>query len=121
MRNLRLSDLRKKKGVTQEEVSAYLKITNKTYSTYETGRNQMNYETLCLLADYFEVSTDYLLGRQDAVPSFLSEEERELINDYRTLDERGKLSVQSNISFEATQNRSCGAAKNRQCDLTRFS
>ncbi|MCL2699746.1 MAG: helix-turn-helix domain-containing protein [Defluviitaleaceae bacterium] len=82
-----------------------MKITNKTYSAYETGRNQMNYETLCLLADYFEVSTDYLLGRNDDMPSFLNEEERTLIDRYRDLDERGKQSIQNNISFELSQNR----------------
>ena len=49
---------------------------------YETGKRQMNFETLCLLADFYEVSTDYILGRQDAVPSFLDEEERTLIEQY---------------------------------------
>ena len=100
MLNLRISDLRRKKGVTQDEVSKYLKITNKTYSTYETGRNQMNYETLCLLADYFEVSTDYLLGRQESIPSFLSEEERAHIERYRVLDERGRKTVNTLLELE---------------------
>jgi len=105
MLKLRISELRKEKRVKQDEVAGFLKITNKTYSAYETGRNQMNYETLCLLADYFEVSTDYLLGRNDDMPSFLNEEERTLIDRYRDLDERGKQSIQNNISFELSQNR----------------
>ena len=111
MLNLRIAEMRKKKGVTQDEISKYLKITNKTYSAYETGRNQMNYEILCMLADYFEVSTDYLLGRQEALPSFLSEEERGLVERYRALDMRGKQSVQNNMSFELLQNKSDNTKK----------
>ena len=103
MLKLRISELRKERRVTQEELAQFLKITNKAYSAYETGRNQMNYETLCLLADYFDVSTDYLLGRCDAIPSFLDEEERELINRYRLLDERGKKSVQAVTLYEYSQ------------------
>jgi hypothetical protein len=62
----------------------------------------MNYETLCLLADFYSVSTDYLLGRQDAVPSFLDEEERTMIERYRTLDRRAKDAVQNSLVFEYT-------------------
>lgn len=100
MLNLRLSEMRKKKGVTQDEISKYLKITNKTYSTYETGRNQISNETLCLLADYFDVSIDYLLGRQDKMPSFLSEREQNIIEDFRVIDERGKKNVETVLASE---------------------
>ena len=103
MLHIRLLELRKKKGVTQAVIAKMLKITPQTYSLYETGKHQMNYETLCLLADFYEVSTDYLLGRQDAVPSFLSEEERRIIESYRTLDERGRQSVEHTMSFEVLQ------------------
>jgi transcriptional regulator with XRE-family HTH domain len=101
---LRLLELRKSKRLTQAKVADFLKITPQTYSLYETGKHNINNETLCLLADYFEVSTDYLLGRQDALPSFLSEEERTLLAGYRTLDERGRQTVQNNVSFESSQN-----------------
>jgi transcriptional regulator with XRE-family HTH domain len=67
---------------------------------YETGKRQMNYETLCLLADFFEVSTDYLLGRQDAIPSFLDEEERSIIAQYRALGEHSKDAVKNSLAFE---------------------
>ena len=60
----------------------------------------MNYETLCLLAGYFEVSTDYLLGRQEAIPSFLSEEERTIIAQYRALGEHARDTVKNSLSFE---------------------
>ena len=60
----------------------------------------MNYETLCLLADFYGVSTDYLLGRIDSIPSFLDEEERLLLGRYRVLDKRGKESVKTTLDFE---------------------
>ena len=96
----RLAELRKQKNLHQIVVAQYLNITQQTYSSYETGRRQMNFETLCMLADYYEVSTDYLLGRVDAVPSFLSESEREMINQFRTLDSRAKATVENYLRFE---------------------
>jgi transcriptional regulator with XRE-family HTH domain len=104
MLHLRLLEMRKEKGISQIELAKHLKISNQAYSLYELGKRQMNYETLCLLADYFGVSTDYLLGRQDAIPSFLTEEERGIIERYRTLDGRGRQTVQNTIEFEASQN-----------------
>jgi transcriptional regulator with XRE-family HTH domain len=100
MLKLRISEMRKKKGLTQDEVAAFLKITNKTYSAYETGRNNINNETLCLLADFFEVSTDYLLGRQDSIPSFLSEDERNIIKQYRALNKRTQDGIKNSLVFE---------------------
>jgi transcriptional regulator with XRE-family HTH domain len=96
----RIRELREKKGVLQAEVSKRLNVTRESYSMYETGKRQMNYETLCLLADYFEVSTDYLLGRQEALPSFLSERERGIIERYRALEEPARDNVENVLNFE---------------------
>ena len=60
----------------------------------------MNYETLCLLADFYHVTTDYLLGRQEAIPSFLSEDERTCIEQLRALDERGHNAVRNALGYE---------------------
>jgi transcriptional regulator with XRE-family HTH domain len=95
-----MRELRAKRGLRQEEVSNYLHITRTSYSMYETGKRQMNYETLCMLADFYDVSTDYLLGRQDALPSFLSEEERTLISQYRALGEYARDAVKNALAFE---------------------
>jgi len=61
----RLRYLRKLKKLTQSEVSEKLGINRSTYAKYETDDNQADYETLKKLADLFEVSVDYLLGRTD--------------------------------------------------------
>lgn len=103
MLHIRLLEMRKKKGVTQAEVAKYLNITHQAYSLYEKNKNQMNYETLCLLADYYGISTDYLLGRQERIPSFLNEEERLLIDQYRALDERAKGTINNYLSFERSR------------------
>lgn len=100
MLHLRLLELRKKKGMTQADIAKLLRITPQAYSLYETSKNNINNETLCMLADFFEVSTDYLLGRQESIPSFLSEDERSLIDQYRALDERAKENVKNTLSFE---------------------
>ena len=103
MNNLRLLELRKQKGLTQADMAKLLKITPQAYSLYETNKNNINNETLCILADFFEVSIDYLLGRQDQKPSFLSDEERELIRLYRNVDDRARDHIRNTLIFEDRQ------------------
>ena len=57
-----LVQLRKEKKITQKEIAYFLKTTQTTYARYENGMRQPDIETLCKLADYFNVSVDYLLG-----------------------------------------------------------
>lgn len=112
--NIRLLELRKQKGWTQADVAGMLKITPQAYSLYETNKNNINNETLCMLADIFEVSTDYLLGRQEVRPSFLSEEERSFINQYRVLDERAKENIKHTLAFEYARNSNVKISKKRE-------
>ena len=96
----RIAELRKKKGLTQIDLAAYLQISRQAYSSYETGKYEVDIKTLCILSDYFNVTADYLIGRQESIPSFLSEEERAHIERYRVLDERGKKTVNSLLEIE---------------------
>lgn len=61
----RLLELRKMLGVTQEKVAKYLGVARNTYTRYETGEREPDFKTLQKLADYFNVTTDYLLERTD--------------------------------------------------------
>src|SRR5690606_375789 len=61
----RLRYLRKTLNLTQSELANTLGITRGTYAHYEIGKREPDYETLQKIADFFEVSTDYLLGRTD--------------------------------------------------------
>lgn len=60
-----LAELRKDKHLLQKDLAGFLNISIGTVSNYETGAHEPDFETLCKLADFFQVSTDYLLGRTD--------------------------------------------------------
>ena len=59
---MRLKELRKEKGVTQKEVADYIYCNTITYSRYERGLREPNIQTLRRLAEYFQVTIDYLIG-----------------------------------------------------------
>lgn len=61
----RLKVSRKTIGKTQKDLAQYLGISERGYQNYEMGAREPNLEVLTKLADYFNVSTDYLLGRSD--------------------------------------------------------
>lgn len=62
-----ITDLRKKKGVTQEQMASALNISSQAVSKWETNSCQPDILTLPLIADYFDVSIDYLFYGQDIV------------------------------------------------------
>lgn len=61
----RIRDLREDKDLTQTEVSKMLNITQVAYSYYELDKHNIPLESLCKLADYYNVSIDYILYRTD--------------------------------------------------------
>jgi len=61
----KLAKLRNENGLTQKELSDLFLISRSTYAQYETNNRQPDYEMLTKLADYFKVTTDYLLGREN--------------------------------------------------------
>ncbi|MBR3667908.1 MAG: helix-turn-helix transcriptional regulator [Ruminococcus sp.] len=62
---MRLKELRKKKGLSQQRLAMELNVNQNTISRYESGEREADYKTLIMIADYFDVSIDYLLGRTD--------------------------------------------------------
>lgn len=61
----RLKELRKGSGLSQKQLAAILKTTNSSVCDWECGRAEPNLGMVARIADYFEVSCDYLLGRVD--------------------------------------------------------
>ena len=61
----RLKELRKLRRVGQKEMAELLGLSLRTYQFYESGAYDPSLPNLMVLADYFQVSTDYLLGRTD--------------------------------------------------------
>jgi len=62
---MRLELLRKQRGISQLKLATDLSMNQNTISRYENETRQADYETLIKLADYFNVSIDYLLERTD--------------------------------------------------------
>ena len=60
----RLKDLRMRRGLSQVELGKNLGLSNSTISMYERGERQPDFETLDLIADYFNVDVSYLLGKE---------------------------------------------------------
>lgn len=61
----RLKKLRSTSGLSQREFARLFNMSPSTLAMYETGRREPDYNILSKLADYYNVSTDYLLGRTD--------------------------------------------------------
>ena len=61
----RLRELRKARGLRQMDMAELLGITDVHYRRVEAGRVNIPTPTLCALAEYLAVRTDYLLGRRD--------------------------------------------------------
>lgn len=62
---MRLRELRKKRNITQLKLALDLNMSQNTISRYETGEREAGYAELIRIADYFDVSIDYLLERTD--------------------------------------------------------
>ena len=61
----RLLLLRKEKNLNQEDLLKPFGVTVRTYRRYETGEREPTVSTLWRMADFYEVSVDYLIGRTD--------------------------------------------------------
>ena len=62
---LQLKELRKAKGISQLKLALDLNMNQNTISRYETGEREPGINELIRIADYFNVSVDYLIGRSD--------------------------------------------------------
>ncbi len=67
----RLKDLREDKDLMQKEVASILGIDQRVYSNYETGKREIPTRFVVILADYYNTTTDYILGRTNNPTSFL--------------------------------------------------
>lgn len=84
----RLKSLRKSKRLTQKQLAQKINVTHVSISGYESGNRSPDTDTLQRLADFFEVSTDYLLGRTDSL--VLTPEEQDEV-DFQAFANNPKL------------------------------
>lgn len=91
-----LSSLMKKRNVTAKQLSEKLKIGKNQFKYWKDNGNIPNGETLISLADYFDCSVDYLLGRKETkkaavLPVESSDTKKEqLIKNYELLNDEGQ-------------------------------
>lgn len=86
-----LRELRKQKGATQGDIAQLLGFSTTAYQNYERGINEPSNKSLCILADFYGVTTDYLLGREPAPNPFadlgLDEAgEQEMLKQYMSFE-----------------------------------
>ncbi|WP_446715388.1 helix-turn-helix domain-containing protein [Caloramator sp. Dgby_cultured_2] len=60
-----MKKLREEKSVSRNELAEELNVSTQTIANYENGNREPNFDNLIKLADYFKVTTDYLIGRSD--------------------------------------------------------
>lgn len=86
----RLRQLREENDLLQKELALKLNISQQTISLYESNRREPDYEMLKRIADFFNVSTDFLLGESDIKNPYtndkdeLTPEEKELLKEIKS-------------------------------------
>lgn len=61
----RLAELRKRKNISFLDLGRTLGVTDEAVRLLEKGKRSPSFEILCAIADYFDVSLDYLVGRSE--------------------------------------------------------
>ena len=96
---MRLKELRKLNGLYQKDLASLLNLSEAAISQYESGRREPDIQTLCLLADYFKITVDELIGHSPTISDdLISDDELSLIADYRQLGQADKERLQKIIS-----------------------
>lgn len=96
-----LKKLRSERNITQEDLAKATKLSRSAIGMYESGSRRPDYETLEVLADYYNVNMDALLGREPAIPTMvLSPSEKNIIMKYRQLDADGREDVDDYVDMK---------------------
>lgn len=93
MLGLVLKQLRKERGILQNVLAKDINVTQATISSWEIERTAPNIAQLNLLANYFNVTVDYLIGRTDECNAYiydLGDNEKSFLKYYNKLNEREK-------------------------------
>ena len=114
-----LYELRAEKDLSQKDLAQAIGVSQSTIAKIEVGRNEATASTIRKLAKYFNISTDYLLELEDdfgiksvaSTSDFISEEERQLLKDYRSLNFACKKLVKQTIETLKNSTASSGSGK----------
>ena len=98
----RMQKLREKMGLSQTEVANKLSLRPSTYWDYEKSEREPRYEILIKIADFFDVSLDYLLEREfSETGKSISTEEWEMLKKYQFLSPKSQELIRLIINFES--------------------
>ncbi len=96
---MRLKELRKNEKLTQSDMAKILNVSQTSYGTYELGTSEPTIESLCKLADYYNVSLDYLVGRDFKTSlGYLSDEDMAVMKVLQLLSKENKIKVLGYVS-----------------------
>lgn len=85
---MNLTNLRKEKRQSQQEIAKMLNISQNSYSKYELGETEPNITNLIKLADFYNVSIDYLIGRNwNNDIGYLTPQQKECVQCVKQLNE----------------------------------
>lgn len=117
---MRLRELRKNRGLRQKDIAEKIGVSPQSYGYYENGINKPDPEMLIKLANFFQCSTDYLLGREDDFgnitiqtekPAPLPPDTQELVNIYQALSPAHRSQILEYARYFAEKS---GAASTRR-------
>lgn len=74
----RLQDTREDKDLLQKQIVIILEITRQQYSLYESGKRMIPIDKLVKLANFYNTSTDYLLGLTDEIKPYPRKEKKDV-------------------------------------------
>ena len=96
---LKLKELREELNLSQLDIAKGIETSQRNISRWENGTNEPTSSFVVKLSDYFQCTTDYLLGREneygiiETKNNSLSENENQLVNLFRKLNERDQNKV----------------------------
>ena len=95
----RIVALRERCGLNQKELAENLHMNRSVLNRIESGTRPVRDDELKIFADYFDVSADYLLGRDATKISSLSEEQKTALKAYDELNSEGRRDFWSYLEF----------------------
>lgn len=110
-----LRSLRQRNKMTQKQLADIFGVSESRIGMYERCQREPDFEMLEAIADYFNVDMDYLTGRTDVERQYtfspavsspameLNQDEKHLIEDYRSLNDDGKSAASSYIKYLKTE------------------
>lgn len=94
-----LKSLREERGLSQDELARLTQLSKSTISMYENGNREPKFETLEVIADFFNVDMNTLLDKKQPI-MVLTQQEETHIKKYRQLDADGKEEIDDLIDVK---------------------